>query len=99
MSKTFACGERAGDALSKLSPSEIYAAAATIVLLLLAIVNNAWLMLGASIVGLAAGLILALRPAPEGRQAMLGSLRRAGVFALIGFAVVLVFAIIVLMRG
>jgi hypothetical protein len=85
--------------VGKLSPSEIYATAAALVLLVLALINNAWLMLGASIVGLAAGLILARMPAPEGQQTTLGSLRRAGIFALTGFAVALVFAIIILVRG
>lgn len=85
--------------MGKLSPSEIYAVAAALVLLILALVNNAWLMLGASIVGLAAGLILARRPATEDSRAMLGSLHRAGVFALIGFAVALVFSIVILIRG
>ena len=85
--------------MGKLSPSEIYATAAALALLMLALVNNAWLMLGVSIVGIAAGLILARKPAPEGQQAMLGSLRRAGVFALVGFAVALVFSVIILIRG
>jgi hypothetical protein len=86
--------------MRKLSLSEIYAAAAAVLLLLMALVNNVWLMLGVSIVGLAAGAILARRPAAEGEQgAMLGSLRRAGVFGLVGFAVAFVFAIIILIRG
>jgi hypothetical protein len=95
--------------VGKLSSSEIYATASAIVLLLLALINNAWLMLGISIVGLAAGLILARKPAPsagtaepgqaEGQQTMFGSLRRAGVVALLGFAVALVLAVIILIRG
>jgi hypothetical protein len=85
--------------MGKLSLSELYAIVSAILLLLLALVNNPWLMLGASIVGLVAGLILARKPAPEGQQAMLGSLRRAGVVALVGFAVALVFSIIILIRG
>jgi hypothetical protein len=85
--------------VGKLSLSELYAIAAVLLLLLLALVNDPWLMLGVSIVGLSAGLILARKPAPEGQQAVLGSLRRAGVVALIGFAVALVFSIIILIRG
>jgi hypothetical protein len=88
-----------GDKVGKLSRSEIYTVAAALVLLLLALVNDPLLMLGASIVGLAAGLILARKPAPEDQHAVLGSLRRAGVFALVGFAVALVFSIIILIRG
>ena len=85
--------------MGKPSLSELYAIAAAILLLLLALVNAPWLMLGVSIVGLAAGLILARKPAPESQQAVLGSLRRAGVVALVGFAVALVFSIIILVRG
>ena len=85
--------------MKKLSLSEIYAAAAAILLLFLAFVNNAWLMLGVSTVGLIAGLIIARKPAPEGEDGMLGSLRRAGVFGLVGFALALVFAVIILIRG
>ena len=85
--------------MKKLSLTEIYAAAAAVLLLLLALVNNAWLMLGVSILGLVTGLILAHKPPPEGQQTMLGSLRRAGVFGLVGFAVALGFSIIILIRG
>jgi hypothetical protein len=56
-------------------------------------------MLGVSIVGLIAGLIIARKPAREGAEGMLGSLRRAGVFGLVGFALALVFAVIILTRG
>jgi hypothetical protein len=85
--------------MKKLSLSEIYALAAAILLLLLALVNNAWLMLGVSILGLVAGLIIARKPAAEGQEGMLGSLRRAGVFGLVGFAVAIVFAVILLIHG
>jgi len=85
--------------MKKLSLSEIYAAAAAILLLFLALVNNAWLMLGVSIVGLIAGLIIARKPAREGEEGMLGSLRRAGVFGLVGFTLTLAFAVIILTRG
>jgi len=95
--------------MKKLSLSELYAAAAAILLLILALVNNAWLMLGVSIVGFVAGLIIARKPAPpappsgpegqaESQEGMLGSLRRAGVFGLVGFAVAIVFAVIILIR-
>jgi hypothetical protein len=43
--------------------------------------------------------IIARKPAPEGEEAMLGSLRRAGVFGLVGFALAVVFAVIILLRG
>jgi hypothetical protein len=85
--------------VGKLSLSELYAIAAATLLLLLALVNDPWLMLGVSVVGLVAGLILARKPAPEGQQTTFGSLRRAGVVALIGFAVALVFSIIILIQG
>jgi hypothetical protein len=85
--------------MNKLSLSELYAAAAAVLLLLLALLNNAWLMLAVSIVGLVAGLIIARKPAPEGQEGMLGSLRRAGLIGLVGFGVALVFAIILLTRG
>jgi hypothetical protein len=95
--------------MKKLSVSEIYAAAAAILLLFLALVNNAWLMLGVSLAGFIAGLIIARKSTPpgytaeagqaEGQEGTLGSLRRAGVFGLVGFAVALVFAIIILIRG
>jgi hypothetical protein len=95
--------------VKKLSLSEIYAAAAAILLLFLALVNNAWLMLGVSFVGIIAGLIIARRPAlaapteeegqAGGQEGMLGSLRRAAVFGLMGFVVAFVFAIIILIRG
>jgi hypothetical protein len=93
----------------KLSPSEIYAVAAAILLLLLAYLNNPWLMLVVGSAGLAAGLILARRPAAparttepgraEGQEGMFGSLRRAAVFGLVGFAVAIAFAVIILLRG
>jgi hypothetical protein len=82
----------------KLSLSEIYAAAAAILLLLLALVNNAWLMLVVSSVGLVAGLIISRRPAAEGQEGVFGSLRRAAVFGLLGFAVAIAFAVIILLR-
>lgn len=85
--------------MKRLSLSEIYAAAAAILLLFLAFVNDAWLMLGVSMVGFIAGLIIARRPAREGEEGMLGSLRRAGVFGLVGFALALLFAVIILTRG
>lgn len=85
--------------MNKLSLSELYAAAAAILLLLLALVNDAWLMLVVSIVGVVAGLIIARKPVPEGQERMLGSLRRAGVFGLVGFAVALAFAIVIIIRG
>jgi hypothetical protein len=83
----------------RLSLSEIYAVAAALLLLLLAIVNDPWLMLVVSTAGLAAGLIISRQPATEGQEGMLGSLRRAAVFGVLGFAVAIVFAIIVLIRG
>jgi len=85
--------------MHKLSLSEVYAAAAAILLLLLALLNNAWLMLAVSIVGVIAGLLIARKPAPDGQEGMLGSLRRAAVFGLLGFAAALAFAIILLTRG
>jgi hypothetical protein len=83
----------------KLSPSEIYAVAAAILLFLLAYLNNAWLMLIVGGGGLAAGLILSRRPAAEGQEGMFGSLRRAAVVGLIGFAAAVAFAVIILLRG
>jgi hypothetical protein len=85
--------------MNKLSLSEIYAVAAAILLLLLAFLNNPWLMLVVSSVGLVVGVIIARKPAPEGQEGMLGSLRRAGVFGLAGFAVALAFAIVIMIRG
>ncbi len=85
--------------MNKLSHSEIYAAAAAILLLLLAFMNNAWLMLVISSVGLVAGLIIARMPAPEGQEGIIGSLRRAAVFGLVGFTVAIVFAVYILIRG
>jgi hypothetical protein len=85
--------------MKRLSPSEIYAAAAAILLLLLALLNNAWLMLIVSSVGLVAGLILSRRPAPPGQEGVFGSLRRAAVFGLVGFAVAIAFAVVILVRG
>jgi hypothetical protein len=95
--------------MNKLSLSELYAAAAAILLLLLAFLNNAWLMLVVSSVGLVAGLIISRKPTPpahtaepgraEGQEGMFGSLRRAAVFGLVGFAVAIVFAVYILIRG
>jgi hypothetical protein len=90
-------GHRANP-VSKLSLSEIYAVAAAVLLLLVAIINDPWLMLVVSIAGLAAGLIISRQPAADGQEGMLGSLRRAAVFGLLGFAVAIVFAIIILIR-
>ena len=85
--------------MHKLSLSELYAAAAAILLLLLAFLNNAWLMLVVSSAGLVAGLIISRKPAPEGQEGMFGSLRRAAVFGLVGFAVAIVFAVYILIRA
>jgi hypothetical protein len=85
--------------MNKLSLSELYAAAAAVLLLLLALVNNAWLMLIVSSVGLVAGLIISRKPAAEGQEGMFGSLRRAAVVGLVGFAVAIVFAVYILIRG
>jgi hypothetical protein len=90
--------------VKKLSSSEIYAAAAAVTLLLLAYLNNPWLMLIVGSAGLAAGLILSRRPAPpgstpEGQAGVFGSLRRAAVFGLMGFAVAIAFAVIILLHG
>ncbi len=84
--------------MKKLSPSEIYAVVAAVALLLLAYLNNPWLMLGAGSIGLVAGLILSRRPAPQGQEGVFGSLRRAAVFGLVGFAVAIAFAVIILLR-
>jgi hypothetical protein len=83
----------------RLSPSEIYAAAAAIALLLLVYLNNPWLMLIVGSAGLAAGLILSRRPAAPGQDGVFGSLRRAAVFGLVGFGLSIVFGVIILMRG
>lgn len=80
------------------SPSDLYALAAAFSLFFVAILNNAWVMLAVSGVGLVAGLLLARLPAREGREGTLGSLRRAGVFGLVGFAVAAVLAMIILLR-
>ena len=85
--------------MNKLSLSELYAAAAAVLLLLLALVNNAWLMLIVSSVGLVAGLIISRKPAAEGQEGMFGSLRRAAVVGLVGFAVAIVFSVYILIRG
>ncbi len=84
--------------MKKLSPSEIYAVVAAVALLLLAYLNNPWLMLGAGSIGLVAGLVLSRRPAPQGQEGVFGSLRRAAVFGLVGFAVAIAFAVIILFR-
>ncbi len=84
--------------MDKRSPSDLYALAAAISLLFVAILNNAWVMLAVSGIGLVAGILLARLPAPQGREGTLGSLRRAGVFGLVGFAVAAVLAVIILLR-
>ena len=84
--------------VDKRSPSDLYAVAAAISLLFLAILNNPWVMLAVSVVGFIAGLVIARLPAPEGQDGRPGSLRRAGMFGLVGFAVAAVLASIILIR-
>ncbi|MCX6029794.1 MAG: hypothetical protein NT169_10890 [Chloroflexi bacterium] len=68
--------------------SEKYALAAAIALLFLVILDNAVVMFVVALAGLVAGLLIAWR----------ASLKRAGVVALAGFAVAIVFAVFVLLR-
>jgi hypothetical protein len=74
--------------VSRLTPSEGYALAAALALLVLTWLDNAVLMLIGAALGLAAGVWVARR----------GEVRRAAYFAMAGCAVAAVFAGFVLMR-
>ncbi|OIO98459.1 MAG: hypothetical protein AUK03_01325 [Anaerolineae bacterium CG2_30_64_16] len=71
------------------SPAQAYAIAAAILLLFLVMLNNAVAMLVVSIIGLAAGLLIARR----------GEMGRPAVIAMAGFAAALAFAVVMLLRG
>jgi type IV secretory pathway VirB3-like protein len=76
------------DAMPNLSLSEKYAIGAALALLVVVIVDNPWLTLIVSVLGLVAGLLVA-------RQ---GSMRRAAVVALVAFAVSLALGLFTLLR-
>jgi type IV secretory pathway VirB3-like protein len=76
------------DAMSNLSLSEKYAIGAALALLVVVIVDNPWLTLVISVLGLVAGLLVA-------RQV---SMRRAAIVALVAFAVSLVLGLFTLLR-
>ena len=72
----------------RLSPSEWYTLAAAIVLLGLVLLDQPWVTLVASAVGIVTGLVLVARD----------PLKRAGVFAFVGFVVAAALAIFNLLR-
>lgn len=74
--------------MGQLSVSEKYAIGAAILLLLVAVVNDAIITLVVSAIGLVAGLLLA-------RTA---SLQRSGLVAVVGFAVAAVLGVAMLLR-
>ncbi len=74
--------------MSKLSLSEKYAIGAALALLVIVIVDNPWLTLVISVLGLVAGLLVA-------RQ---GPMRRVAIVALVAFAVSLVLGLFTLLR-
>ncbi len=74
--------------MRNLSRSDLFGLAAALALLLLIWLNNAWVMLGVSAVGLVAGLWLA-------RQ---GEVKRVAWVATVAFAVALAFAVFMLLR-
>jgi hypothetical protein len=60
-----------------MSPSEWYTMIAAVVLLGLALLNNLWVTLIVSVVGMIAGIVLVAR----------GPLKRGGMIAFVGFVV------------
>jgi len=72
-----------------MSPSEWYTLIAAVVLLGLALLNNLWVTLIVSVVGVIAGVILVAR----------GPLHRGGMFAFVGFVIAGALAIFNLMLG
>jgi hypothetical protein len=70
--------------MPKLTVSEMYASAAVITLLIAAVLNIPAFTLGVALLGLAVGLFLLRRDQP---------LTRAGLLALMGFAVAGIFAL------
>jgi hypothetical protein len=75
--------------MGDLSLSEKYAVAAALLLLGLVLINNAYLTLGVSSVGLVAGVLVARRDTSK----------RSSLVALVGFAVAAVLAAFVLLRS
>jgi hypothetical protein len=77
-----------GVIVRNVSSSEAYAVVAALALLFLVLLDNAWVMVAVSVVGLAGGLWVARG----------GTLKRAAMVAVAGFAVALVFGAFALLR-